>query len=100
MPETIFVYGTLKDKQVQRAVFGREVAGQPDSLEGYTESQIKLGRTLYPIIIPGDGSIDGFAFEVSDNELKKIDKYETDAYKRTKVTLKSGRQAWVYQKNE
>jgi len=34
--------------------------------------------------------------KITKSELKKIDKYETDVYKRIKVILKNGKEAWVY----
>lgn len=53
----------------------------------------------YPGIIPSnEGKIEGLVIEVTDEELKKIDEYETDAYKRVEVKLESGTSPWVYLK--
>lgn len=100
MPESLFVYGTLRNKKIQEEVFGRSTEGETDALEGYVGLQIKLGGRIYPVIVPGDGIIEGRVLEVTSQELEMIDLYETDAYKRTTVVLKSGKEAWVYQKNE
>ena len=38
----------------------------------------------------------GTVFEVTADELQRADRYEVAAYRRVSVTLRSGRQAWVY----
>jgi len=94
----LFVYGTLKKPEVQKSVFGRIAKTSADILLGYTKSKIKIDKT-YPIILPKKGSyIKGMVFLVSSKELKLIDEYETNSYRRQKVFLKSGESAWVYTK--
>ena len=101
MPESLFVYGTLQDPKVQKEVFGRSTDGQPDILEGYKKSQVEIQGVTYPILMPSEeDEIEGLVIKVTPDELGKIDEYETETYRRTEVTLKSGRQAWVYEKNE
>lgn len=99
--ETIFAYGTLKDPKVQEAVIGRKVAGTPDHLDGCIKSHFQHGdRKTYPVIlcsIEGHG-VDGLTLSVTPEELSKIDEYESDIYRREKVTLKSGASAWTYVK--
>lgn len=42
----LFSYGTLQQKQVQLANFGRELTGSKDILQGYVVGEIKItGRT-------------------------------------------------------
>lgn len=98
MTESLFVYGTLMDPQVQRRVFGRAAPGQPDKLLGYRKDQIRLGfGIVYPIIRPeAEGSVEGLVIQITPAELRLIDHYEGTAYRRSKVTLVSGREAWVY----
>ncbi len=98
MEHHLFVYGTLLESEVQLAVLGRVVAGTPDKLAGYKKAGIRLEGQLYPIIKPAAGSVvAGLVIAVSPAELKLIDDYEGEAYRRTRVTLVSGRQVWVYQ---
>ncbi len=98
MTEQLFVYGTLMDPIVQFAVFGRATEGKPDKLPNYRKSRIRLGGRVYPIVKPAAGSsVEGQVITVSPTELNRIDHYEGEAYRRTKVTLVSGRRAWVYQ---
>ena len=100
MKEALFVYGTLKDPEIQRAVFGRATAGTPATLEGFIKSQLQLGKNMYPVITSGEGAVEGVVLELTRKEMKNTDRYETDAYKRVKLILSNGREAWVYQKNE
>lgn len=97
--EEIFTYGTLQDPKVQMKIIGRTIKGIPDGLAGYKKSTITIGNILYPIIIPGGNSvIQGKVIAVTQEELQKIDAYETSAYRRELVTLQSGKEAWVYKK--
>lgn len=95
--ETLFVYGTLQDPQVQARVFGRIVQGQPDTLGGYRKSQITINGNVYPIAVEDASSvIAGWVLEVTAAELVAIDAYEGNDYRRVRVHLRSGREAWVY----
>ena len=60
-----------------------------------------IENEIFPILINSKNPRDfafGFVLEVSEEELKKIDKYEGDEYKRKKVILNSGKESWVYVK--
>ena len=99
--ENLFVYGLLKQPEIQKKVIGRVIEGLEDSLKGYKKSQINLDGEIFQILINSKNPCDfvfGEVLEVSEEELKKIDKYETDAYKRRKVVLSSGKESWVYVK--
>src|SRR5690606_34483297 len=104
----LFSYGTLQDKAVQLATFGRELAGHPDALPGFIRSVgppadpalVPPGETNYVNLIPSSTLHDlvpGTVFELTDAEIAAADDYEQDAgYRRIRVTLHSGDQAWVY----
>ena len=95
--ESLFVYGTLQDPQVQSTVFGRVVQGAPDTLIGYRKSQIIIDNITYPIAVADIAYIlPGQVIEVTADELAEIDRYEGEEYRRIQVRLRSGRQAWVY----
>lgn len=96
--EALFVYGTLQDPLVQWRVFGRIVEGQPDTLPGFYKGEIALGDGVFPIALPDhpDSVINGRVLDITPDELARIDIYETAAYRRIRVTLDSGRAAWVY----
>jgi hypothetical protein len=70
----LFSYGTLQDKKVQVAHFGRELQGRRDFMPGYRQTLI----------------------ESTAQELAAADNYEVSDYKRVSVNLKSGAQAWAY----
>ncbi len=89
----------MKNPRIQKKVFGRIDKDVPDTLEGYKKSKIVITGKTYPIIVPDEtSSTKGLVISVTPEELELIDEYETDAYRRNKVVLKSGKTVWVYQK--
>ena len=106
--EKLFSYGTLQYESVQIATFGRKLVGSPEILLGYKLEKIKItdpevikksGESEHWILIPSgvtQDQIKGMVFEITPAELKQADDYEVDAYKRVKVDLLSGGQAWAY----
>ena len=95
--ENLFVYGTLRCPRCRESVVGRRLSAEGDALKGYKRSKIKLGQALFPIIYPdSEGVVKGLVITVTSEELKQIDAYETQAYKRSEVVLESDKKAWVY----
>jgi gamma-glutamylcyclotransferase (GGCT)/AIG2-like uncharacterized protein YtfP len=106
--ELLFSYGTLQLEPVQRATFGRRLAGTPDTLPGYRLGQLEIksdavvatsGVATHPIVHATGNPLDlvaGTVFRITPNELFQADAYEVDDYERVRVTLASGTQAWVY----
>ena len=107
-PVLLFSYGTLQDKAVQLANFGRELAGQHDAMLGYSKSWVEItdpevlatsGKTHHPIVAPTTEkgcSVEGMVFQISEQELAAADAYEVSDYKRVSVALASALTAWVY----
>lgn len=104
----LFSYGTLQQREVQLATFGRELPGSPDALSGYRLAPLTVsdpqvvelsGKAVHTIAVatgdPG-ARIDGTVFELTQAELEAGDRYEVDAYSRVVLALESGRRAWVY----
>ena len=93
---------------MQRANFGRLLEGERDQLAGYRLGSVTIddpevvsesGSAVHLIVIPtGDPEdlVNGIVFMVTAAELEAADDYETDAYVRVEVALRSGRRAWVY----
>jgi gamma-glutamylcyclotransferase (GGCT)/AIG2-like uncharacterized protein YtfP len=97
--EYLFVYGTLQVPKVQESVFGRLVTGTPDILDGFARSTIGFGELTYFIVVEqASASVEGLMLEITPEELISADRYETDAYRRFRVTLRSGKEVWVYGK--
>jgi gamma-glutamylcyclotransferase (GGCT)/AIG2-like uncharacterized protein YtfP len=105
--ERLFSYGTLQQESVQLANFGRKLQGRADVVVGWRIASIRItdplvlalsGLAVHKIMVPGDASdeVDGVVFEITPDELKAADSYETEDYKRAKVKLRSGTEAWVY----
>lgn len=106
--EYLFSYGTLQQAGVQLATFGRLLDGRPDALPGFRLSQLAIddaqvvatsGKSHHPIASrsgdPAD-SVAGAVLAVTPGELRQADSYEVAAYRRERVTLASGAQAWAY----
>ena len=106
--ERLFSYGTLQTEPVQLSTFGRKLSGGPDALVGYRLRMIKIEdqefvatsgaeyhRTLELTSSPSD-FVEGTVFSVTQQELEQADTYEPNGYKRIRVKLQSGTEAWVY----
>jgi len=101
MTEHLFVYGTLQDPEVQKRLIGRTVRSESDVLEGHATEQITLSEGTYPILVEApDKQVEGMILSITQDDFEALDEYETNAYKRVRVELKSGTKAWVYKKND
>lgn len=109
MPDRLwlFSYGTLRQPDVQRALFGREVETVDDTLFGFTIGSVtiadpavieKSGSDRHPILMQGaaDNVVQGSALLLSKVDLDIADRYESDDYVRISVKLASGRDAFAY----
>ena len=104
----LFAYGTLQQREVQLATYGRPLDGTPDALTGYRLEPLTItdpevvrlsGKAVHQIARhSGDPAdrIAGVVFELTEAELAATDAYEVDVYGRVEVTLESGTRAFVY----
>ncbi len=104
----LFSYGTLRQHEVQLAVFGRVLASIPDALPGFTLATVKItdpavlamsGSADHPILrgTPDkENMVEGVALAITAADIPAADAYEVDDYKRIAVTLRSGRLAFAY----
>lgn len=103
----VFSYGTLQLPQVQRALYGRDVATVADTLVSYRLDWLTItdpaviatsGARRHPILRRGSDNdhVDGSFLELTEDELAATDAYEVSDYVRIEVTLRSGLTAWVY----
>lgn len=101
--ENLFAYGSLREEEVQKTVFGRILKGVPEKLLRYVVREIQIeeefGIESYPIITPTEDiadSIDGIVYEITYEELQLSDTYEGNSYTRIKVSLQSNQTVWAY----
>jgi hypothetical protein len=92
---------------VQRATYGRLLAGRPDTLPGYRLDPLPISDTEVVRVsglavhttarATGDPAdrIAGTVFALTPAELRATDAYEVD-YRRVEVTLDSGAHAFLY----
>jgi len=108
MDVNLFVYGTLRQEGVQRAILGRAVGGAPDRLAGFALATIPIAD---PDVVSTSGlanhliaratgdpadSVQGLVLRLTQTELEAADAYETEDYERMRVRLESGIRAFVY----
>ena len=103
----LFSYGTLRSKQIQMQLFNKVLNGTKDQLLGHKLKSLQIeeefGMADYVVAVPTEDDSDpihGVAFNISASDLAKVDIFESNAYKRVQVTLKSGTAAWVYIENK
>ncbi|PZU66651.1 MULTISPECIES: gamma-glutamylcyclotransferase family protein [Sphingobium] len=103
----LFSYGTLRLAEVQMALFGRLVEGEPDAMPGYRQRMIEIsdpdviaksGTRWHPMVEPSEDpedAVEGTLFRLTEADVASADAYEVD-YVRREVLLRSGRRAFVY----
>ena len=107
----VFSYGTLRQANVQMALYGHTVTTTEDSLPGWRLDWIEItdpaviaasGSDKHPILRRGEVTdmVIGAFLELTDEELAATDNYEVADYLRVQVTLESGVEAFVYVANE
>ena len=107
----LFSYGTLRQPEVQRSLFGRELEGRETSIVGYRLEWLTItdaaviatsGSDRHPLLVADDGSagapsaVAGTVFRLTPAELRAADEYEVAEYRRVLVPLATGESAWVY----
>ena len=104
----LFVYGTLRDPEIQKEIFGRVVPMTPERLAGYRLEHIQIenpyvletsGMSVHRILVADTDATeptDGFSLEITEGELARADIYEDADYARVLAPLESGRSAFVY----
>ncbi|MEK6907364.1 MAG: gamma-glutamylcyclotransferase family protein [Nanoarchaeota archaeon] len=93
----LFVYGTLMGSELRNKLLGRKIDAVPDSLYGFKKIEINIENEKYlGIVKNGNSSINGLIIKITNEELRLLDEYEGESYKRESVVLKSGNNALTY----
>jgi len=96
MEQLLFVYGSLLKKAQRYSILGKNVVCDEDILSDYWKMPHPYFQ-IYPTIRPKSGEfVVGKTFKVTNDDLEKLDAYETSAYSKIEVVLKSGRKALAY----
>lgn len=88
MKTKLFAYGTLNVHSIQRAVWGEAKEGKCGHIYDH-ELKIYSNNIFYLERKPGE-SVAGKVYELTEEELKATDKYETDAYERVTIRGENG----------
>jgi hypothetical protein len=106
--EALFTYGTLQRPQVQLDTFGRLIDGADDVLPGFRVEQVEIGDprvvelsglAFHPMLRATGDPLDkvvGRVLWITEDELDAADEYEVAIYRRARVALASGTDAWAY----
>ena len=95
----VFAYGTLLDAKVRKDVIGYETTAYPATLKGYSLDRVVIDQVSYPALVVDNTTnnrVQGEIFEIEQNDLILLDRYETKSYQRILVSLESGLKAWTY----
>lgn len=104
----LFSYGTLRQPEVQMALFGRRLVERADSLVGFRIDRIVIatpdvvavsGAAVHRILRRDADATDpvrGAALALDARDLAVADEYEGDNYVRVTARLGSGLDAFVY----
>lgn len=89
----VFVYGTLRHALVRWIVIGRSPQTRSATLPGYRKEGLDLE-------VDTSSRVSGNLFQVSADELKRLDRYERLGirYRRVEIELADGSKAWVYRR--
>lgn len=89
----VFAFGTLQNDTVRWLVTGARQPTQPAQLPGYRREGLN-------ILADEQASTPGQVFEVSAEQLRRLDRYERlgTRYERIKLELADGSHAWVYRR--
>ena len=106
--EKLFVYGTLRYAAVQRSTFGHTLRSTTDALPGYVKTMVTINdphvvelskEHEHPMLHytgKAEDIVEGMVLDITVEELAQADSYEVDLYKRARVKLASGGEAWAY----
>lgn len=100
--EKTFVYARLHNPEIQKKITGT-IWDTPvgDSIVGYKKTVMVYNDLSFPIIEPSaPNKADGFVYDLTSDDLVKVDRFLGDAYKRTRMTTEYGTEVWVWVKNE
>ena len=97
----LFCYGTLQESSVQMELIGRVVSEKiVTSIEGYIVLRDYVDPEdgiAYPRIVEHErGCVYGSIIEFSDDEIVKLDAYETEMYERKLILTNCGELVQVY----
>lgn len=100
MNDLLFAYGTLREEKIRFAITGKKSFTLTDRIVGFELSEVREGEISYPALVPGENTIEGLVFEVTDEDLVHLDAYEGPEYKRLRLVSQTGLLVWVYLKSD
>jgi gamma-glutamylcyclotransferase (GGCT)/AIG2-like uncharacterized protein YtfP len=108
MTEYIFAYGTLQQEETQKTAIGRVIEKPIRAYAKGSVRSVRVNGYSYNIFYPDifANFVPGLLLAVEPEELSRIDKFETDLYRRMEINVfrQDGKpheisKAWVYAAN-
>ena len=90
----VFLYGSLVHRITRQRLLGKKPV-RTVVLDRFSRRSVPIGHVDYPTLVHSNGTVVGEILELTDQELEKLDRYE-EKYRRVRVELADGTQAWVY----
>jgi gamma-glutamylcyclotransferase (GGCT)/AIG2-like uncharacterized protein YtfP len=91
--EYLFVYGLFRDSGNPLLGEKREHLGK-----AYIQGTLYKVNEFYPgFIKEGDNKVWGDVYKIDPIHFTNLDIYEGDEYIRTKITVSSGQECWIYE---
>jgi len=94
----LFCYGTLLSPQTQLDVLGRILIGPVETLKEHViVNDVNIDNEFFPRLKKyPNGIVFGHIYNLTEEEVKKLDEYETDAYYRIEIKTDLGTTVQVY----
>lgn len=97
--KNIFAYGTLQLPSVQNELLGKSFTSLGvTTIENFVVmNDYFVEDGYYPRLVPMNGGVVyGNVYSMSDEDIKVLDEYETDAYELKQVETSNGMLVYVY----
>ena len=92
----LFVYGSLLDDKIRERVLNKQINGVEDELRGFRVDNHSFLTSFPSVYRDKDEIAKGKVFEVDEKDIKRLDTYETQFYRRIKVKTMNGIECETY----
>lgn len=91
----LFCYGTLNVHEIQRSLWGERMSGKPFVLQSFELKMWPESTIFYIERKPGEQVV-GKIYNLTEEQLKRTDVYESAAYRRETIYPTKGKPFDVY----
>lgn len=85
----LFIYGELQDPEIQIKIFGEEICGAYDTISNWIVlNDFEKGKSYLQLASQPNGIVFGQIIDLTEDQIKKLDKYEEDYFRYSLKTDK------------